>query len=51
MYIPVTPVYFVKFRFYGSKLHEPHHDWQTWGNCNFNLIVMNYIFKVMESNL
>ena len=26
---------------------------QTWGNCNrnCNVIVMNYIFKVMESNL
>ena len=26
---------------------------QTWGNCNSNcnVIVMNYIFKVMESNL
>ena len=26
---------------------------QTWGNCNSNcnVIVMNYIFKVMEGNL
>ena len=26
---------------------------QTWGNCNSNcnVIVMNYIFEVMESNL
>ena len=26
---------------------------QTWGNCNSNcnVIVMNHIFKVMESNL
>ena len=27
--------------------------YQTWGNCNSNcnVIVMNYIFKVMKSNL
>ena len=24
---------------------------QTCGNCNCNVIVMNYIFKVMQSNL
>ena len=29
------------------------HNEQTWGNCNSNcnVIVINYIFKVMEGNL
>ena len=42
------PVYVV-----GAQMNQAVAHYQTWGNCysNCNVIVMNYIFKVMESNL